>query len=125
MAFGLDCLWCLSLLQIHYPRVHWFGLSGEARELVERMLDRNPATRITAEAALQHPWFSHALTHPSSSGSSSGSSSSSSSSSGSSSEEDTIRRQGEKARNNVVGFPSGSITPVADGAACGHLATPA
>ncbi|GFR41581.1 hypothetical protein Agub_g2302, partial [Astrephomene gubernaculifera] len=35
----------------------WLVVSREGRDLAERMLDRNPTTRITAEEALQHPWF--------------------------------------------------------------------
>jgi serine/threonine protein kinase len=35
-----------------------FRMTGQnARHLVSRMLDANPRTRVTAEAALRHPWF--------------------------------------------------------------------
>ena len=33
--------------------------SDEARDLLYRMLDYNPETRITAEQALQHPFFTN------------------------------------------------------------------
>ncbi|KAG2500351.1 hypothetical protein HYH03_001925 [Edaphochlamys debaryana] len=42
---------------ISFSGPEWRGLSREARDLVSRMLDRNPGTRITAAEALEHPWF--------------------------------------------------------------------
>ena len=35
------------------------GVPDDARDLLYRMLDYNPATRITAEEALQHPFFTN------------------------------------------------------------------
>ena len=35
----------------------WPGASAEARDLVERMLERDPTRRITAAEALEHPFF--------------------------------------------------------------------
>eukprot|EP01129_Flabellula_baltica_P006713 TRINITY_DN2545_c1_g2_i1.p1 TRINITY_DN2545_c1_g2~~TRINITY_DN2545_c1_g2_i1.p1 ORF type:complete len:320 (+),score=77.62 TRINITY_DN2545_c1_g2_i1:140-1099(+) len=35
----------------------WDDVSPSAKELIERMLDPNPDTRITAEEALAHPWI--------------------------------------------------------------------
>ncbi|KIY95444.1 hypothetical protein MNEG_12516 [Monoraphidium neglectum] len=46
---------------ISYPRSDWGRLSREARQLVEAMLTRDPAARITAGDALAHPWFDRAL----------------------------------------------------------------
>jgi calcium-dependent protein kinase len=43
--------------EVEFPRSLWAGISPAARELVSRMLDRNPATRISAEEALCHPWM--------------------------------------------------------------------
>jgi serine/threonine protein kinase len=43
--------------EVQFPRSLWANISPDAKELVERMLDRNPATRITAAEALQHPWL--------------------------------------------------------------------
>lgn len=43
--------------EVEFPRSLWAGISPAARELVSRMLDRNPATRITAKEALCHPWM--------------------------------------------------------------------
>lgn len=45
------------LLQVHYPKAVWSNISPAARDLVSRMLDRNPASRISAQEALAHPWF--------------------------------------------------------------------
>ncbi|CAE7634323.1 Camk4 [Symbiodinium sp. KB8] len=35
----------------------WNGVSAQAKDLIERMLTVNPAKRITAAEALQHPWL--------------------------------------------------------------------
>jgi calcium-dependent protein kinase len=35
----------------------WPRLSPDARDLVSKMMDRDPAKRITARAALLHPWL--------------------------------------------------------------------
>jgi serine/threonine protein kinase len=43
--------------EVQFPRSLWADISPQAQELVSRMLDRNPATRITAAEALQHPWM--------------------------------------------------------------------
>ncbi|GBF91720.1 CDPK-related kinase-like [Raphidocelis subcapitata] len=46
---------------VSFPRATWAGISPEARQLVAAMLERNPAARISAPAALAHPWFAKAL----------------------------------------------------------------
>jgi serine/threonine protein kinase len=43
--------------EVQFPHSLWADISPTAQELVSRMLDRNPATRITAAEALQHPWM--------------------------------------------------------------------
>lgn len=40
-----------------FPKEEWGGISYGAKELVTRLLDKNPATRYTAVEALQHPWI--------------------------------------------------------------------
>jgi len=35
----------------------WLSASPEARSLVLGLLERDPAQRLTASQALQHPWF--------------------------------------------------------------------
>ena len=35
----------------------WTHISKEAKDLIQRMLDKNPKTRITAEEATTHPFF--------------------------------------------------------------------
>ncbi len=35
----------------------WSGISRDAKDLISMMLTRDPEKRITAEVALQHPWF--------------------------------------------------------------------
>jgi calcium-dependent protein kinase len=46
---------------VSFPRDAWAGVSAEARQLVAAMLERNPADRVAAPAALAHPWFARAL----------------------------------------------------------------
>ncbi|CAG8490881.1 4296_t:CDS:2 [Diversispora eburnea] len=36
---------------------YWSGISDEAKDLINKMLEYNPDKRITANDALQHPWF--------------------------------------------------------------------
>lgn len=35
----------------------WDNVSAEAIDLIKRLLDKNPLTRISAAEALGHPWF--------------------------------------------------------------------
>ncbi len=35
----------------------WKTVSPECRDLIQAMLTRDPAQRITAEDAMQHAWF--------------------------------------------------------------------
>jgi serine/threonine protein kinase len=46
---------------VYFCREQWAQLTPEARELVSRMLEPNPAERISAEEALAHPWFQRLL----------------------------------------------------------------
>lgn len=41
---------------------HSFTVSLEARDLVEKMLERDPKDRISAKDALQHPWIVNRVT---------------------------------------------------------------
>ncbi|KAF6252390.1 kinase-like domain-containing protein [Scenedesmus sp. NREL 46B-D3] len=47
--------------EVQFPRELWAPISAEAQALVAGMLDRDPATRTTAQQALAHPWLSGAL----------------------------------------------------------------
>jgi serine/threonine protein kinase len=46
-----------SEAKVDYPRVDWESVSLEGRDLVERMLERDPSKRIVASKALEHPWI--------------------------------------------------------------------
>ena len=35
----------------------WNRISSQAKDLVKKMLNKDPETRITANACLEHPWF--------------------------------------------------------------------
>eukprot|EP00882_Tetradesmus_deserticola_P004978 GHRQ01005247.1.p1 GENE.GHRQ01005247.1~~GHRQ01005247.1.p1 ORF type:complete len:460 (+),score=164.08 GHRQ01005247.1:657-2036(+) len=47
--------------EVRFPRELWTPLSADAQQLVARLLDRDPATRITAQQALAHPWLAGQL----------------------------------------------------------------
>jgi calcium-dependent protein kinase len=38
----------------------WTRISIHAKDLIKKMLTKNPAHRISAELALKHPWFDNA-----------------------------------------------------------------
>jgi 5'-AMP-activated protein kinase catalytic alpha subunit len=40
-----------------FPHHLWCGISEEAKDLVKKLLDINPKTRLTAEQALKHAWI--------------------------------------------------------------------
>jgi calcium-dependent protein kinase len=39
------------------PSKEWSRVSEEAKDLVSKMLTRDPRSRITADTAFEHPWF--------------------------------------------------------------------
>ncbi|KAF7260761.1 hypothetical protein EG68_01764 [Paragonimus skrjabini miyazakii] len=41
----------------YYPHEEWGCITTAAKDLVDRLLTRNPYMRITAEEALRHPWL--------------------------------------------------------------------
>eukprot|EP00045_Choanoeca_perplexa_P002549 m.25242 g.25242 ORF g.25242 m.25242 type:complete len:481 (+) comp11576_c0_seq1:98-1540(+) len=43
-----------------YPSPEWDSVTEAAKDLIDRMLDTNPKTRITVEQALRHPWIAQA-----------------------------------------------------------------
>eukprot|EP00050_Salpingoeca_kvevrii_P002061 m.186408 g.186408 ORF g.186408 m.186408 type:complete len:463 (-) comp10528_c0_seq1:202-1590(-) len=47
----------IKLGDYDFPSPEWDTVTPEAKELIRRMLDLNPKTRITVEEALQHPWI--------------------------------------------------------------------
>lgn len=57
----------IKLGKFDYPKEEWSKISDSAKQLIERLLDVNPATRITAVDALKHPWLEskrHEKLHP-------------------------------------------------------------
>ncbi|WOL03661.1 calcium-dependent protein kinase 21-like [Canna indica] len=49
---------------IDFEREPWPQISLNAKDLVQRMLDRNPSTRLTAKQVLAHPWLQNANMAP-------------------------------------------------------------
>jgi serine/threonine protein kinase len=43
--------------EVEYPQKYWDKISDKAKDLVSRMLEKDPNARISAEEALEHPWF--------------------------------------------------------------------
>ncbi|KAL8424563.1 hypothetical protein Efla_005669 [Eimeria flavescens] len=41
-----------------FPDAEWGKVSLQAKDLISRLLDRHPRTRISAEQAIRHQWFS-------------------------------------------------------------------
>lgn len=39
------------------PAIYWEGVSENARDFIRRLLTVDPAARMTAEQALEHPWL--------------------------------------------------------------------
>jgi serine/threonine protein kinase len=42
---------------VKYAAPDWTSITAEAKDLTLRMLEKNPALRISAKEALDHPWF--------------------------------------------------------------------
>ena len=40
-----------------FPEAEWGKVSLQAKDLISRLLDRHPRTRISAEQAIRHQWF--------------------------------------------------------------------
>ncbi|KAG6512601.1 calcium-dependent protein kinase 20-like [Zingiber officinale] len=49
---------------IDFKREPWPKVSANAKDLVRRMLDPNPKTRLTAQQVLDHPWLQNANKAP-------------------------------------------------------------
>ncbi|CAG8711540.1 3466_t:CDS:1, partial [Acaulospora colombiana] len=55
---------CIIKGVYHFDDAYWEDISDEAKELIERMLEYDPAQRITAHDALAHKWFKYAAEIP-------------------------------------------------------------
>ncbi|CAD6245802.1 unnamed protein product [Miscanthus lutarioriparius] len=49
---------------IDFNREPWPRVSANAKDLIRRMLDPDPSTRLTARQVLEHPWLKNADTAP-------------------------------------------------------------
>lgn len=48
--------------KVPYPSEDWASISIEGRDLVEKMLERDPSKRIDPKKALEHPWITRRAT---------------------------------------------------------------
>ena len=51
-----------EVAKVPYPSEDWASISIEGRDLVEKMLERDPSKRIDPKKALQHPWITRRAT---------------------------------------------------------------
>jgi calcium-dependent protein kinase len=42
---------------IPFPEKKWKNISTAAKDLIQKMLNSDPVTRISAKEALNHPWI--------------------------------------------------------------------
>jgi len=50
---------------VFFPERHWHNISEDAKDLISKMLDKNPKNRYSAKQCLDHPWFqTHGDTNP-------------------------------------------------------------
>ncbi|CAI5985502.1 unnamed protein product [Closterium sp. NIES-65] len=47
----------IRIKKVSFKHWKWADVSGEAKELITRMLEKDPSKRITAQEALEHPWI--------------------------------------------------------------------
>ena len=47
----------ISYADVVFRSSVWNTVSAEAKDLIQKLIVRDPAKRLTAEQALQHPWI--------------------------------------------------------------------
>lgn len=47
----------VSKAAVFFPERNWRGVSTEAKDIILKMLERNPEKRLTAKQCLDHPWL--------------------------------------------------------------------
>ncbi len=52
-----DCRQAILTDRLDFKRSCWAGISDEAKNFVQQLLQRGPGDRPTAREALQHPWL--------------------------------------------------------------------
>lgn len=40
-----------------FDRKHWKNITDDVKDLLKKMLDKNPKKRLSAGEILYHPWF--------------------------------------------------------------------
>lgn len=55
-AAGMDVV-LQSNVQIQFPDQHWSNISAEAKDLVKKLLLKDPRKRIAVQQAMDHPWI--------------------------------------------------------------------
>lgn len=61
---GEACNLCQDILfsniresHVTFPEEQWAGISGEAKDLIRKLLEKDSSLRLTAEEVLGHPWI--------------------------------------------------------------------
>ncbi|KAF0746101.1 hypothetical protein AaE_008264 [Aphanomyces astaci] len=49
----------LTFQMVNLETMGWVDVSTDAKDLIRRLLCRDPTKRLSAKEALQHPWFAH------------------------------------------------------------------
>ncbi len=52
-----EVLMKVAKASVFFPERHWHNLSNEAKDLISKMLEKDPQSRLTAKQCLEHPWF--------------------------------------------------------------------
>ena len=55
-AAGMDVV-LQSSMKIYFPDKHWSGISAEAKDLISKLLSKDPRSRISVREAMEHPWI--------------------------------------------------------------------
>lgn len=52
----------INTAPIEFPGAQWASISSEAKDLILKLLQRDPSKRITAAQAMEHEWIKNNLT---------------------------------------------------------------
>ena len=47
----------IKAAKFSFPNENWSGISNEAKDLISKLLNPNPTSRLTTQGILDHKWF--------------------------------------------------------------------